>query len=548
MLKLVRSEIPTSPGVYIYKNSRDEIIYVGKAKNLRNRVMSYFTSKHESSPKTQYLVQNIASYETILVDSEVEALLLENKLIKKHKPKYNINLKDSKTYAYIKITNDKIPKILSTRKVTKTGTYFGPYIDGKLRMELLAMCISLFKIITPKSFSSKSKLYYELGITPAESLDKIDVEDYKQKVKMAKDFLNGKNIPQLKKQLKDEMDNASRSMKFEVALEKRNQLLTLENIQERQKVDTVKNYDQDVVVSIHDDGQEQCLIQLFHVSKGVISGKKEFLLDYDEDVFESFLKMYYSSHLAPSEILVNTTSWNDDSHESLEAYLSKKRGSKVEIKEPKKGEKKALVELVVKNARENYAKKNVLEQLREKLSLKQLPKIIECFDMSNFGSNDVVGGMTRFVNMQEDKEGYRKFEIKSFSGKNDDYMAMRETLTRRYKRIIENADRRKKGLQVTKDYELPNLVIIDGGPGHFETGRKVFEELGIANNIDFISIAKGEKRDRNEIYTIHKSDPLIFNDNSTMMLFLRKVRDSVHNYVINYNRKKRDMRFREETK
>lgn len=548
MLKLVRSEIPTSPGVYIYKNSRDEIIYVGKAKNLRNRVMSYFTSKHESSPKTQYLVQNIASYETILVDSEVEALLLENKLIKKHKPKYNINLKDSKTYAYIKITNDKIPKILTTRKVTKTGTYFGPYIDGKLRMELLAMCISLFKIITPKSFSSKSKLYYELGITPAESLDKIDVEDYKQKVKMAKDFLNGKNIPQLKKQLKDEMDNASKNMKFEVALEKRNQLLTLENIQERQKVDTVKNYDQDVVVSIHDDGQEQCLIQLFHVSKGVISGKKEFLLDYDEDVFESFLKMYYSSHLAPSEILVNTTSWNDDSHESLEVYLSKKRGSKVQIKEPKKGEKKALVELVVKNARENYAKKNVLEQLREKLSLKQLPKIIECFDMSNFGSHDVVGGMTRFVNMQEDKDGYRKFEIKSFSGKNDDYMAMRETLTRRYKRIIENDDRRKKGLQVTKDYELPNLVIIDGGPGHFETGRKVFEELGIANNIDFISIAKGEKRDRNEIYTIHKSDPLIFNDNSTMMLFLRKVRDSVHNYVISYNRQKRSIRFRQETK
>ena len=548
MLKLVRSEIPTSPGVYIYKNSRDEIIYVGKAKNLRNRVMSYFTSKHESSPKTQYLVQNIASYETILVDSEVEALLLENKLIKKHKPKYNINLKDSKTYAYIKITNDKIPKILTTRKVTKTGTYFGPYIDGKLRMELLAMCISLFKIITPKSFSSKSKLYYELGITPAESLDKIDVDDYKQKIKMAKDFLNGKNISQLKKQLKDEMDNASKDMKFEVALEKRNQLLTLENIQERQKVDTVKNYDQDVVVSIHDDGQEQCLIQLFHVSRGVISGKKEFLLDYDEDVFESFLKMYYSTHLAPSEILVNTTSWDDESHESLEAYFTKKRGSKVEIKEPKKGEKKALVELVVKNARENYAKKNVLEQLREKLSLKQLPKIIECFDMSNFGSNDVVGGMTRFVNMQEDKEGYRKFEIKSFSGKNDDYMAMRETLTRRYKRIIENAERRKKGLQVTKDYELPNLVIIDGGPGHFETGRKVFEELGITNNIDFISIAKGEKRDRNEIYTINRSDPLIFNDNSTMMLFLRKVRDSVHNYVISYNRQKRTMRFREETR
>lgn len=548
MLKLVRSEIPASPGVYIYKNSRNEIIYVGKAKNLRNRVMSYFTSSHSNSPKTQVLVQNINSYEIILVDSEVEALLLENKLIKKHKPKYNINLKDSKTYAYLKITDEKVPKIISTRKVTKRGTYFGPYIDGKLRMELMGLCISLFKIITPKTFSSRSKLFYELGISPADSLENINLEEYMLQVKKAKEFLNGKNISQLKKQLEEEMKIASKNMKFEVALEKRNQLLTLENIQERQKVDTVKNYDQDVVVYLHEQDQEQCLIQLFHVSRGVISGKKEYLFDYDADIFESFIKMYYSNNLAPSEILINLSPWSQESQNTLEQYLSTKRGSKVEIKKPLKGEKKALVDLVYKNAKENYAKKNVLQQLKDKLHLKYLPKIIECFDMSNFSYQDIVGGMTRFVDMKEDKSGYRKFEIKSFSGKNDDYMAMKETLTRRYTRILENKERKKKGLQVTKDFELPNLIIIDGGPGHFTIAKEVLTSLNLLDSVDLISIAKGEKRDRNEIYTIHNSDPLIFNDNSTMMLFLRKVRDSVHNFVINYNRKKRAMRFREEIK
>lgn len=548
MLKLVRSEIPASPGVYIYKNSRNEIIYVGKAKNLRNRVMSYFTSSHSNSPKTQVLVQNINSYEIILVDSEVEALLLENKLIKKHKPKYNINLKDSKTYAYLKITDEKVPKIISTRKVTKRGTYFGPYIDGKLRMELMGLCISLFKIITPKTFSSRSKLFYELGISPADSLENINLEEYMLQVKKAKEFLNGKNISQLKKQLEEEMKIASKNMKFEVALEKRNQLLTLENIQERQKVDTVKNYDQDVVVYLHEQDQEQCLIQLFHVSRGVISGKKEYLFDYDADIFESFIKMYYSNNLAPSEILINLSPWSQESQNTLEQYLSTKRGSKVEIKKPLKGEKKALVDLVYKNAKENYAKKNVLQQLKDKLHLKYLPKIIECFDMSNFSYQDIVGGMTRFVDMKEDKSGYRKFEIKSFSGKNDDYMAMKETLTRRYTRILENKERKKKGLQVTKDFELPNLIIIDGGPGHFTIAKEVLTSLNLLDSVDLISIAKGEKRERNEIYTIHNSDPLIFNDNSTMMLFLRKVRDSVHNFVINYNRKKRAMRFREEIK
>ena len=542
MLKLIRSEIPTSPGVYIYKNSRQEVIYVGKAKNLRNRVMSYFTSKHETSPKTQFLVQNINSFEFILVDTEVEALLLENKLIKKYIPKYNINLKDSKTYAYLKITDDKIPKILSTRKVTKKGTYFGPYIDGRVRVELLALCVSLFKLITPKTFSSKSKLFFEIGVSPASSIETLDLEKYKLQVQKAKDFLSGKNVSKIKKELEVEMKNASENMKFELALEKRNQLETLTRIQERQKVDTLKNYDPDVLVLMHEEGEEQALIQLFHISRGVISGKKEYLLDYEEELLEAFLKMYYSKNLAPSEILINQKKWGNETQIALESYLSTQRGSKVELKVPLIGEKKKLVDLVVKNAKENYAQKNVLQKLKNELKLKNLPKTIECFDMSNLSFEFLVGGMTRFVNMQEDKEGYRKFEIKSFVGKNDDYAAMREVLSRRYKRVKNDVSLGKSGA------ELPDLVVIDGGVGHFETGKKVFEELGLLDIIDVISIAKGEKRDRNEIYTIHRSEPYIFDDNSSMMLFLRRVRDSVHNYVINYNRQKRSMKFREETK
>ena len=445
MLKLIRSEIPTSPGVYIYKNSRQEVIYVGKAKNLRNRVMSYFTSKHETSPKTQFLVQNINSFEFILVDTEVEALLLENKLIKKYIPKYNINLKDSKTYAYLKITDDKIPKILSTRKVTKKGTYFGPYIDGRVRVELLALCVSLFKLITPKTFSSKSKLFFEIGVSPASSIETLDLEKYKLQVQKAKDFLSGKNVSKIKKELEVEMKNASENMKFELALEKRNQLETLTRIQERQKVDTLKNYDQDVLVLMHEEGEEQALIQLFHISRGVISGKKEYLLDYEEELLEAFLKMYYSKNLAPSEILINQKKWGNETQIALESYLSTQRGSKVELKVPLIGEKKKLVDLVVKNAKENYAQKNVLQKLKKELKLKNLPKTIECFDMSNLSFEFLVGGMTRFVNMQEDKEGYRKFEIKSFVGKNDDYAAMREVLSRRYKRVKNDVSLGKSG-------------------------------------------------------------------------------------------------------
>jgi len=529
MFKPIRKDIPTNPGVYIFKDKFQNIIYIGKAKNLRNRVSSYFSLKHENSPKTRFLVKNISDVEFIIVDNEIESLLLENKLIKKNKPKYNINLKDNKTYAFIKITNEKIPKIISTRKVTKTGTYFGPYTSGSARREIIELIIDLFHIITPKTYRNKSHLYYEIGKAPAKTPDEIDLVKYKENIELAKDFLKGKNINKTLKQLKIEMDDFSSTLKFELALKRKTQIDAILHMLEKQKVDLKKNYDQDVLVIIKKSSN--ALIQVLNISKGIITSKKDFRFELDEELFVSFIKMYYSTNYIPNEIMVNYKFWeNDEEKELIEEYLQKLRGSKVNILFPQKGEKLALIKLAEKNAK-ILMKNNVLSIIKEKLNLPQIPNIIECFDMSNLGKEYLVGAMTRWVNGQSDKEGYRKFEIKSFKGKNDDYLAMKEVVYRRYRRL---KDEKK---------ELPNLIIIDGGKGQLKFAVKSLRELNL--KIPILSIAKGSKRDKNEIFLIGNEEPLIFDDNSQMMLFLRKVRDSVHNLVINYNRKKRDMKFDE---
>lgn len=534
MFKPTRSSLPEQPGVYIYKDKFNNIIYVGKAKNLKNRISSYFSSDHKNSVKTQILVKNIANLEYIIVDSEVEALLLENKLIKKHKPKYNIDLKDNKTYAYIKITDEKIPKIISTRKITKKGDYFGPYTDSKSRWEIINLIVSLFGIVTPKTFSQKSTLYYEIGISPAKTEKNINIEEYHKKVQEAKNFLKGKNINKIKTRLKEEMNTASKELKYEIAMQKKQQLDSIEHMLEKQKVDLLKNYDQDIAVIINDKKTQKSLIQILHISKGIISSKKDYKLEYEENLLLNFIKMFYSSNYVPKEIIVNTKVWEDENDkEKIEEYLSKLRGTKTEIILPQKGEKLSLVKLAEKNAKNSFENSNT-SKLKKLLKLKNDPNIIECFDMSNLGKEYLVGAMTRFKNEKEDKEGYRKFEIKSFKGKNDDYKAMQEVIKRRYSRLKE------------ENLEFPDLIIIDGGKGQLNAANKSLKELGLKLNT--ISIAKGEKRDKNEIYTSPKTPPIILDNNSEIMLYLRKIRDSVHNFVINYNRKKRDMKLREEMK
>jgi len=521
--KLDYSLIPKNPGCYIYRDNNQEIIYIGKAKNLVNRIRSYF-SNSDLSIKTKHLVEKIYSIEWIVVDNEVEALLLENNLIKKHSPKYNIDLKDSKRFAYIKITDERFPKILSTRKVTKDGSYFGPYTDGYQRVQLIRTAVSIFKIRTCKVLPKHACLNFHIGICTAPCIKNVNEEQYNIQVKNAKDFLDG-NMDDTIKILTDEMSQFSKELKFEKALERRRQLESISQIFEKQKVELIKNFDQDVIALIKHN--EDAIFEIFTVSKGVISGKAEYRVPYEENVFEEFIKRYYTSRKIPYEIIINSDSL-ESGKDILELYLSKLRNQKVIITLPEKGDKLSLIKLAEKNAYSNLEENKTLAELKDKLNLPEYPKVIECFDISNLGYDHIVAGMTRFVDARPDKSGYRKFLIRYTKDKNDDFASMSEAVYRRYKRLKNERS------------EYPDLIIIDGGLGQLNASLKSLKALGL--KIPIIALAK----EREEVYTPNDKTPLQFDNNSKMMLLLREIRDSVHRFVLSYNRKRRDMRLREE--
>ena len=518
-------EIPIDPGVYIFRDSGNEIIYIGKAKSLRRRVSGYFISKNHY-PRIALMVSRISSIDFLAVDNEIEALLLENNLIKKHAPKYNIDLKDSKTFAYIKLTEDEFPRILSTRKVTPNGKYFGPYVDGFARIQLQTLAVQLYKIRTCRTLPKKACLNYHIGICTAPCIGNVSKEQYGEQVKNATQFLKGERAEAIST-LENEMKNASAELKFEKALEKKRQIESIIHLDERQKVELVKNFDQDVVALVQNGNS--CIIEMFAISKGVISGKKEFTFDYHEGIFEEFLTRYYPANKTPSEIIVNTKFWGSESElEALKKYFSGLRGAKVSIILPLKGDKVGLVKMAEKNAQINIGEEGVLSEIKDALNLPSQPRIIECFDISNLGYEHNVGAMVRFVDGKPDKKGYRKFKIRTVEGKNDDFTSMAEVVHRRYRRILE-----EKG-------ELPSLIIIDGGIGQLNAALGPLNALGL--QIPIIALAKQNE----EIYLPGIAEPKIFEKNGRMMLFIRLVRDSVHKFALGYNKKRREMKLRDQ--
>lgn len=512
---------PSSPGVYLFKDKDKNVIYVGKAKNLKSRVSSYFSGSH--SPKTQLLVKNISDADYILVDNELEALLLENKMIKKHSPKYNISLKDSKTYAYILITDERFPRILSVRKVGKKGRYFGPYTDGASRAMLVSMCIKLFKLRVCNTLPKKACLNYHIGLCTAPCINNVDEKTYLKQVESAVSFLKGDTQSTIKK-LESDMKAASLELRYEVAQEKKRQIESIYILGQRQKVDLIKRFDQDIVALVRKENR--AIIELFSISKGVISGKKEFIFDYDEGIFEEFIKAYYSSNYIPSEVIVNI---KFDDLEAIEKYLSSFKGAKVQITLPQKGEKLSLVRLAEKNAQVDNSDRALVE-LQEKLNLPAVPRNIECFDISNLGYDYVVAAMTSWVDGKPNKSGYRKFKIRSVEGKNDDFASMGEVISRRYRRLLEEG------------HIMPDLILIDGGLGQLDSALESLNRLGVS--IPIIALAKQNE----EIYIPGSNTPLVFEKNSRPMLLLRSIRDSVHKFVLGYNKKRREMRLREEFK
>jgi excinuclease ABC subunit C len=520
------SDIPTNPGVYLYRDEAGEILYVGKAKSLRSRVKSYFSTSDQPI-KTRQLVSRIRNIDWIVVNSEVEALLLENKLVKQHTPKYNINLKDAKTFAYISLTREPFPRILTIRKVSRKLESFGPYTDGFTRQDLQRLVVRVFKLRTCKTMPKRACLNYHIHLCTAPCIGKATAERYDEQVHQARSFLNG-NYQQTIEQLKTQMQTASQNQQYETALELRNQIQSIRLLTEHQIVDNERRFDQDVL-AFRQVGEKMLAVQM-GIRRGVLLGKKDFSVDLQPQIEQEFLKAFYTTNPLPREILLNKPCWQGaEEKKALEEFLSAKRTGLVSLTIPRRADKLALVQLAEKNLESNLDVDCALVDLQNSLNLFVLPHIIECFDISNLGTEHVVSGMVTFKDAKPDKKNYRKFKIKTFVGQ-DDFAAVNEVVARRYKRQIE-----EKG-------QLPDLVVIDGGPGQVSAAKAALQTLGL--QLPLIGLAK----EREEIYLPDEVSPRNFDKNSRMMLLLRRIRDAAHDFSLGYNRKRRQMKIREEFK
>ena len=518
-------QVPTNPGVYLFKDGSDVILYCGKAKNLRNRVGNYFSDPSRLAIKTRVLVSKIRKIDWIVVGSEVEALLLENKLIKQHSPRYNISLKDAKTFAYIAFTRDAFPRILTSRKTSPKLESFGPYTDATKRRELQRLIVSIFKIRTCRTLPGRACLNYHIGICTAPCIGKVTKQEYQEQVENARVFLKG-GSEQTVKMLTEQMAQASREGRYERALELRNQLGSIGILAARQIVDHERDFDQDIV-SFKRVGERVMVVQM-GVRRGVLLGKKDFEIEHQENFEREFLRAFYSSNPLPREIILSRQCWTDGSEkEALEEFFAKSRGAPVSLIVPVKGEKRALVELATKNIEVNMEHDSALADLQDALNLPSLPLVIESFDISNIGNEHIVSGMVRFVDAKPDKSGYRKFRMRTVNGA-DDFASMREVVQRRYKRLLEEKAR------------MPDLILIDGGAEQLRSAKESLDSLGL--NLPVIGLAKRLE----EIYLPDEDTPRRFDNNSKMMLLLRRIRDATHNFAITYNRKRRQMKMRDE--
>lgn len=523
----VRTSIPMDPGVYQFIDHKGQRLYIGKANVLRKRVASYFTKKHQD-PRLAIMLKKAERIETVIVNNEVEALLLENELIKEHQPRYNINLKDAKTYAYIELTDHEYPRLRTTRRRSKHGELFGPYTDGTARRQIIRLAQRIYKLRTCRTLPKRSCLNYHIGLCTAPCIGNVTKDEYTAQVDAARTFLKGET-KEAQKMLESEMRQAAERLEYEVALERKRELEAIALLSEKQSISRFNEHDQDVF-ALASEPSGKAIITALRVERGVISGTRDYRFRMYDELFEAFLKAYYQERRVPKEVLVSSEFWTSEEDKlTFEAFLSELRGQRCYLICPQRGPKRDVVLLAEKNAKANLSETKVLRDIKRALNLPELPLIIECFDMSNLQGTDIVGGMTRFVDAQPDPSGYRKFGIKSVSGKPDDVASMGEAVWRRYKRLKE------EGAQ------LPDLIIIDGGKGQLLASLEQLRLLDLS--IPIVSLAKREE----ELFTPGATEPLRFDPESEMMRFIRRVRDETHRFVLTYNRKRREMRLRDQS-
>ncbi|PRR80603.1 UvrABC system protein C [Clostridium liquoris] len=551
--------LPDKPGVYLMKNSLGEIIYVGKAKILKNRVRQYFQNSKNHSEKVKAMVKNIEEFEYIVTDSEMEALILECNLIKKYRPRYNILLKDDKGYPFIKITvNEDFPRVFVTRTVAKDGAkYFGPYTDAGAVYETLELIKKIFPIRNCKKLIKESGekvrpcLNYHIGLCKAPCGGYISKDEYKDIVQDVIDLLSGKD-KNIVGNLKEEMEKAAESLEFEKAAALRDRIISVEKITEKQKIIT-GNFENEDFIEIYADEKDSC-VQIFFLREGKIVGREHFIIENTADmkkkhIISDFIKSFYGgTAFIPKSLYVPEI----EDGELIEQWLTIKRGSKVWIKVPKKGEKKDTLDMVQKNAKvtlEQFKLKilqdkeiheTALKELANILDLEEIPKRIEAYDISNIQGVDSVGSMVVFEDGKSKNSDYRRFKINSVKGAND-YESMREILTRRFQHgLDEIRSIQEKSLTISsgKFCIFPDLILMDGGKGQVNIALQVLKNF----NIDIPVCGMVKDNNHNTRGLIYNNDELNIQCDSNVMRLITRIQDEVHRFAISYHRSLRDKR------
>ncbi len=517
------THIPSKSGCYLYYDSQNIIIYIGKAKNLKKRVSQYFV-KNQEQQKTIELVKHIHRIDFVITDSEVEALLLESRLIKKHKPKYNLVLKENERYAYIKITDEEYPRIITARKKDAKGEYFGPFISGYQRILTLKTLNRVFELKTCIRDCIKPGLQYQIGQCSCPKATGISKSEYAKRIQIVKKVLKGQVKPVIEK-LQEEMMFFASKKQYEYAKLRRDQIQAIEQLGEKQKIETHREFDQDIIGCSYDGKQISYFI--FRIIQGTIHQKQTYCVIMSEDIqqtHEQFFMQHYDEKIPPKQICISDNINVDV--EILSSALSQKTSYTVTFHIPKRGDLAGLVSLAQTNADYLLAKENPqLIELKKVIHLPFIPKNIECYDISNLKNEYIVGAKVHFLDGKPQKNLYRKYKIRWTKTQND-FAAMYEVLIRRFKRV---------------DTEpLPQLIVIDGGKGQLQMALKAAKHVGV--HVPMIGLAKQEE----EIHFPANIKPLQTNKNNTKnegIRLLIQIRDETHRFVLAYHKKLRDSQF-----
>ncbi len=535
-LKQKLKNVPHKPGVYIFRNTALDVLYVGKARDLKNRLSQYFHKEYDGRYQIPFLMKEVANFEHIITDNEVESLLLENNLIKKYKPRYNIKLRDDKNYVFIKIDYDEqIPQIYTTRNAdTRNARYFGPYSSSLKVRETLHLVRKIFPYCANKKIGTRPCFYYFLHRCPGVCIGKTSLEEYKKTIHKIALFLSG-HIREIKKEIKTQMLQAAKQKQFERAAELRNQLKSLEVLEERQKTMFAAKVNWDFISYFVT--ADKTTINVFKIRNGKLIDRSNFILEDTQnkngcEIINAFMEKYYlvNSDL-PKEIYVQ------DLPTDLN-LLQKFLGQKIKIFKPTKGKKAELIDLGIQNAKEyfeNRAAEQVSELSRTTLALDELAKVlklpaapyrIECFDISNIQGTNSVASMVVFEGGKPKKSEYRKFKIK-IDGTPNDFAMMKEVLLRRFQRSINT------NISTQDQWPLPDLLVIDGGKGQLGVAVEALEKYDL--RMPVIGLAKREE----EIFLPHTSDPILLPKSDYALQLLQRLRDEAHRFAITFHKKLR---------